>query len=174
MDISEAIDLIRFTMTSEQSQIWADLGCGDGVFTKALGSLLPDGSRIHAIDINERALRQVPDEFGGVKIEKSVLDFTLDSVVFHQLDGIMMANSLHYVKEQKRFVKRMIGALKAGGLFLLVDYDMNKANHWVPYPLPIVFAEELFLSCGAESFNLLNKRRSVFREQWMYSALIRN
>ena len=172
MEIQEAIDLIRFTPAKEQNQVWADLGCGNGLFTKALASLLPGGSRIHAIDADEKTIREIPDSYNGVGIEKSVLDFTSDSVEFHQMDGIMMANSLHYVKEKEPFLKRMIALLKMGGYFLLVDYDMERVNRWVPYPLQIASAEQLFLHCGVQSFKILNKRKSVFGDQWMYAALI--
>jgi len=172
MEIHEAIDLIRFTSGKEQNQVWADLGCGNGLFTRALASLLPGGSRILAIDTDEKTIREIPGSYNGVSIEKSVLDFTSDSVEFHQMDGIMMANSLHYVKEKEPFLKRMIASLKMGGYFLLVDYDMERVNRWVPYPLQIASAEQLFLHCGVQSFKILNKRKSVFGDQWMYAALI--
>jgi trans-aconitate methyltransferase len=172
MGIKEAINLIRFTTSNNSTQVWVDLGCGDGVFTRALANLLPKGSLIHAIDIDGKAIRKIPDEYEGVVIEKSVMDFTSDAIVLNQLDGIIMANSLHYVKEKESFVTRMFGSLKLGGDFLLVDYDMNSSNPWVPYPLPIDAAEKLFLSCGAESFTVLNKRRSVFGDRWMYGALV--
>jgi len=172
MQIHEAIDLIRFAPAKEQNQSWADLGCGNGLFTRALASLIPEGSRVHAIDADEKTIREIPGLYNGVRIGKSVLDFTSDSLVLHQVDGIMMANSLHYVKEKEPFLKRMIGSLKIGGYFLLVDYDMERVNRWVPYPLQIESAEQLFLHCGAQSFKILNKRKSVFGDQWMYAALI--
>lgn len=172
MEIHEAIDLIRFIPTKEHNQIWADLGCGEGLFTRALASLLPEGSWIHAIDADEKTIRRIPDSYNGVSIEKSVLDFTSDSIVFQQMDGIMMANSLHYVKEKDPFLKRMMELLKIGGYFLLVDYDMKRANRWVPYPLTIASAEELFLHSGAQSFEVISKRKSIFGDRWMYGALI--
>ncbi|MGZ3852262.1 MAG: class I SAM-dependent methyltransferase, partial [Flavisolibacter sp.] len=119
MGIKEAIDLIRFTQRDNPRQIWADLGCGEGVFTKALASLLPGGSSIHAIDLDKRVIRKIPAEYEGVSIEKSVMDFTSDTIAFQQMDGIMMANSLHYVKDKEAFVTRMIDSLKPGGYFLL-------------------------------------------------------
>jgi SAM-dependent methyltransferase len=169
--IKEAIDLIRFPVSNNSKQIWADLGCGDGLFTRALASLLPKGSSIQAIDIDEKAMRKIPNEFEGLGIEKSVMDFASDAIAFHQLDGIIMANSLHYVKDKESFLIRMIDSLKTGGQFLLVDYDMAKPNAWVPYPLPIETVEMLLLNCGMESFKILNKRKSVFGDRWMYAAM---
>lgn len=173
MGIKEAIELIKFTPGDQSMQIWADLGCGEGVFTKALATLLPAGSLIRAIDLDEKAIKKIPGEFEGVVIEKTVMDFTSRSVVFQQMDGILMANSLHYIKDKASFLARTIHSLKPNGHFLLVDYDMNRSNPWVPYPIPIAIAEELFLSCGASAFSLLKKRKSVFGDRWMYAALVR-
>jgi len=142
------------------------------LFTKALASLLPQGSTIHAIDVDVKALQKIPKEYNGVSIKTSVMDFSSGAFPLHEIDGILMANSLHYVKDKESFLKRVMNALKNDGHFLLVDYDMNKANQWVPYPLPIAAAEELFLKCKATSFELLNKRKSVFGEQMMYAALV--
>jgi ubiquinone/menaquinone biosynthesis C-methylase UbiE len=59
-------------------QTWADLGCGDGIFTVALASLLPGGSVVHGMDINAGALKRVPTRRGGVAIVTHVGDFTND------------------------------------------------------------------------------------------------
>lgn len=172
MEIKAAIELIRFPV-NQVVQTWADLGCGSGLFTNALASMLPQGSTIHAVDIDAKALQKIPKEYNGVSIKTSVMDFSAGELPFHQLDGLLMANSLHYVNDKELFLKRIMSGLKEDGYFLLVDYDMNKANQWVPYPLPITDAEELFLKCKVRSFQLLNKRKSVFGEQMMYAALVR-
>lgn len=171
MELKHAIDLISFPV-NQDVQTWADLGCGSGLFTKALASLLPQGSTIHAIDIDAKTLQKIPKEYNGVNIDTSVMDFSLGEFPFNGIDGILMANSLHYLKAKESFVNRVMNALKQGGHFLLVDYDMNKANQWVPYPLPIIAAEEFFLKCNARSFQLLNKRKSIFGERMMYAALV--
>jgi trans-aconitate methyltransferase len=172
LEIKDAIDLIRLPV-NEEVQTWADLGCGSGLFTKALASLLPQGSSIHAVDVDAKALQKIPTQYNGVSIETSVLDFSSGQLALPPLDGMLMANSLHYVRDKEPFLNRMMNTIKKDGCFLLVDYDMNKANQWVPYPLPIVAAEELFLKCGCSSFELLNKRKSVFGSQMMYGVLIK-
>src|SRR5690242_21423773 len=117
MEIEEAIDLIRFTLSNHSKQNWVDLGCGEGVFTIALASLLPKASMIKAIDLDTKALKKIPGEANGVVIEKVVADFTSESIAFRELDGIIMANSLHYVKDKESFVRRMFESLKLSGNF---------------------------------------------------------
>jgi len=172
LEIKDAIDLISFPV-KEGVQTWADLGCGSGLFTKALASLLPKDSTIYAIDVDAKAIQKIPKEYNGIRIETAAMDFSSAAFPFHQLDGILMANSLHYVKDKEAFLKRLMNVVKESGCFLLVDYDMTKANQWVPYPLPIAAAEELFLKCGVSSFQVLNKRKSVFGERMMYGTLIK-
>src|SRR4029450_10044540 len=77
---------------------WADLGCGDGTFTLALAELLAPGSTIHAMDGASPALRRIPSVHNGVRITKHRGDFTGLPWPFADLDGILMANSLHYVE----------------------------------------------------------------------------
>lgn len=173
MEIKDATELIRFPINVKGVQTWADLGCGTGLFTKALASLLPQKSIIHAIDVDAKGLQKIPKEYNGVTIETSAMDFSPGAFAPHELDGILMANSLHYVENKELFLKRMMDTLKEDGWFLLVDYDMSKANPWVPYPLPIAAAEALFLKCNARSFQVLNQRKSVFGEQMMYAAMVK-
>lgn len=173
MEIKDATALIRFPINAKGVKTWADLGCGTGLYTKALASLLPQNSIIHAIDVDAKALQKIPREYNGVTIETSAMDFSLGAFAFDKLDGILMANSLHYVENKELFLRRMMDTLKEDGCFLLVDYDMSKANPWVPYALPIAAAKELFLKCNARSFQLLNKRKSVFGEQMMYAAMVK-
>jgi hypothetical protein len=56
------------------------------------------------------------------------------------LDGLVMANSLHFVQHKDGPLQQARGYLKAGnqpasGRFLLVEYNTDQGNHWVPYPL---------------------------------------
>jgi ribosomal protein L11 methylase PrmA len=71
MKISEATALIRTPLIEwARPQSWCDLGCGSGVFTMALAQSLAAGSTIHAIDLDERALGEFPDQYHGVAIHK--------------------------------------------------------------------------------------------------------
>jgi trans-aconitate methyltransferase len=150
---------------------WADLGCGDGTFTRALAGLLAPGSVIHAMDVDASALRSLAHD-GEVRIDTHVGDFTKQPWPFGPLDGILMANSLHYVREQMSFIRACTPRMTARRRFLIVEYDTDSANPWVPYPLSRARLAEVFVAAGYASVTVLGTRASVYRRANMYAALI--
>jgi ubiquinone/menaquinone biosynthesis C-methylase UbiE len=86
---------------------WADLGCGDGTFTIALAEALAADSVIHALDLDGAAFRQIPAAHDGVRNNVHCGDFMKQPWPFTDLDGILMANSLHYVEMQAAFISGM-------------------------------------------------------------------
>jgi SAM-dependent methyltransferase len=171
MQLSEAIELIRFKPKGSQTQTWVDLGCGSGLFTKALASWLPEGSLIFAVDTDAKALRQVPEVYNGCKIEKVLADFASDKVFFPEIDGYLMANSLHFLPNKKSFLESKFESLKEGGRFILVEYDLKTANRWVPYPVTIDESHLLFTTAGFGAFEVLGKRSSAYGNHVMYAAI---
>jgi ubiquinone/menaquinone biosynthesis C-methylase UbiE len=158
------------SLTGAGPQSWADLGAGDGTFTVALASLLPARSVIHAIDLDRRALAEIPERHGRVEIVTHVGDFTSFPWPFSTLDGLLMANSLHYVADQSGFLQRSKAHL-ARPRILLVEYDTNQANPWVPFPLGYEPAVELFKSTGYDEAMPIGRRRSRYRRADIYSVL---
>ena len=59
-----------------------------------------------------------------------------------------MANSLHYVKNKTDLLKKIKTCLNANGCFLIVEYDMEAANRWVPYPISFSSLTKLFHDVG--------------------------
>ena len=151
--------------------IWADLGCGDGTFTRALAQLLPQGSVIHAIDLDARALSHIPAST-SVRIEKHVGDFTRTWPFDVVLDGILMANSLHFVSDQSAFLVRCAARLSSSGNFLVVEYDTDASNPWVPYPVGFASLSQLFSSVGFRT-ERLSSRHSRYQRAPLYSAMAR-
>jgi len=150
--------------------VWADLGCGDGTFTHALASLLAPGSVVHAIDRDAAALSRLGAVSSPVRISPHVLDFASQPWPVESLDGILMANSLHYVRAQRAFVSVCASRLAPGGQFLVVEYDTEAATPWVPHPVSRGLLSELFRSVGF-SVRFLGARRSVFRRAELYAAV---
>ena len=150
---------------------WADLGCGDGTFTVALADVLAPGSAIHAIDLDRAALKRIPTHRHAVRIHTHVGDFS-EPWPFGRVDGILMANSLHYVRDQEAFVRQCGEQLKADGRFIIVEYDFERPNQWVPYPVSRRRLTALFTAAGYSSPVWLGSRPSVYQRGELYAALI--
>jgi ubiquinone/menaquinone biosynthesis C-methylase UbiE len=173
MNRKDATEFISFENKNPLPQLWLDLGCGTGLFTLALAGNLPEGSKIIAIDKDEKALRKIPATVNDVVIQSIAADFVYDALDVKEVDGILIANSLHYVKDKETLLKGLISSMKTNGVFLIVEYDREKGNQWVPYPLTIDAAKALFKGLGYSGFHGLNKRPSVFGGYYMYAAIVR-
>jgi ubiquinone/menaquinone biosynthesis C-methylase UbiE len=155
------------------STIWADLGCGDGTFTVALAAALATNSIIHAMDLAASPLRRIPSVHNRVRITTHRGDFMSHPWPFADLDGILMANSLHYVENQAAFIRQCEAHMKPRRHFLIVEYDTSKASRWVPYPVSQAKLTTLFERAGYSSVRMLRSRPSIYRQAPLYAAAIR-
>ncbi|QEC51850.1 methyltransferase family protein [Anseongella ginsenosidimutans] len=167
MTLDEARKLIAVpALHAGGPQEWADLGCGPGLFSRALLSLLPDASRIHAVDN-----RFYDFEEAGIQFIKA--DFEQDVLPLPALNGIMMANSLHFVNNKLRLLRKLKMQLRPGSIFILVEYDKAWPNPWVPYPLKFSSAGKLFQEAGLGPLEKIAERKSVYSRAKIYSAWCR-
>ncbi len=172
MQIKEAVELIDNDFISGDGiQIWADLGCGSGTFTTALASLLSENSLIYAVDKSRIDLDRIPARFESARIEKIQADFTKGELP-NNLDGILISNSLHYVKEKDLFIGKIKTHLKKVGCFLIVEYDTEISNTWVPFPINYNSLKKLFEKEGY-GVKKLKEKPSIYRRENIYSVLIR-
>jgi predicted methyltransferase len=99
------VDAVRLLASPEldarEPQTWADLGCGDGVFTRALASLLAPG-----------------------------------------------------------------------GYLLVVEYDTDRANRWVPYPRSRRALTDLCIAVGFARVVALGSHPSIYQRAPLYSVLV--
>ena len=151
---------------------WADLGCGTGTFTLALADLLSPGSTIHAMDRDGSVLPRIPPEYEGVSITTHRGDFTNHAWPFGNLDGILMANSLHYVDNQTAFIRGCERLMSEPHRFLIVEYDTDQSSRWVPHPVSRKKLASLFTDAGYSSITMLQARPSVYRRAALYAALV--
>jgi len=170
MRLRDAVDMLADSSIGALGPTtWADLGCGSGTFTLALAELLSPGSTIHAMDRDGSALRKIPSRHKGVSIMTYRADFTNQNWPFANLDGILMANSLHYVENQSTFIRRCERQMKSPRRFLLVEYDMDAPSRWVPHPVSRARLISLFAD---SSTRVLRSRRSLYRRAELYAVLI--
>lgn len=158
--------------------IWADIGSGTGAFTLALAELIGPAGQIVSIDGDRSALstqqRKMAERFPKVDVSYHVADFTKKLDV-PPLDGILMANSLHFCAEKRRLevLKLLRSYLKANGHFILVEYDTDSGNRWVPYPLSFGSWQAAAREAGFATTTLLATRPSSFLGQ-IYAAVSAN
>ncbi|MFL5778128.1 MAG: class I SAM-dependent methyltransferase [Chloroflexota bacterium] len=166
MDHADHVALLRAGV-AVAGGTWADIGAGTGAFTLALADLLGPGGRILAVDRDSRALRQnreaVQARFPEIEVETVVGDFAreLDLPV---LDGIVAANSLHFLPSptQVQAVNALAGHLRPDGRFLVVEYDTDRGNPWVPHPFSYESWEQTAARAGLEWTELLGRVPSRF------------
>ena len=173
MDLQDAVNLIAHDdIAAVKDAQWADLGCGSGFFTYALAHQLQKGSAIHAIDKSPVRLQKLPNPH-NISIYTKQLDFVHHELPFHDLTGILMANSLHYVTNKMHFIAVAGKHLADNGRFLIVEYDTDTANPWVPHPVSCLSLQALFAKAGYESFTKLREIRSAFNTGNIYAAIIK-
>ncbi|NLG64596.1 MAG: class I SAM-dependent methyltransferase, partial [Actinobacteria bacterium] len=107
----------------------------------------------------------------GANVVPMAGDFT-EPLTLPELDGVVMANSLHFVAgdEQARVLARIVGYLRPGGSFVIVEYDQRRGSRWVPYPVPWERFEALAGEVGLVSAREIGRRRSRFGPTEMYAA----
>ena len=153
---------------------WADLGSGTGAFTFAMAELLGPEAMIYSVDADGRSLvvqeQELEARFPALRVELIRGDFRDALDISSALDGIVMANSLHFQKDACAVLIHVSGWLKPGGKMVVVEYDIDTHNPWVPYPLPFSRLPAVSACAGLSAPRLLESRPSQYHRR-VYSAV---
>jgi ubiquinone/menaquinone biosynthesis C-methylase UbiE len=173
LEHADHVALLARGVRQDEGGTWADLGAGTGAFALALADLIGPQGVIHAIDRDRSALAELRTAFVSAvpqaELRVRAADFT-KQLDLAELDGVVMANALHFV-EQKLLVLALVrGYLKRGGRFILVEYDSDHGNPWVPHPLSFETWRQLAGEAGFVETRRLATVPSRFLRQ-IYSAL---
>jgi ubiquinone/menaquinone biosynthesis C-methylase UbiE len=164
MNHTDHVNLLRDGVPAKGG-VWADFGSGAGAFTLALTDLLGSEATIYSVDQDSRALKEQQQamraRFPAVTVHYLTADFTRP-LQLPPLDGVVMANSLHFHRHKEPILQRVYGYLKPGGRLLLVEYNTDSGNTWVPYPLSYPTWETLARHSGFVETRLLAARPSRF------------
>jgi SAM-dependent methyltransferase len=140
VDHRDHVELLRAAVGEPApGAVWADLGSGEGAFTLALADLLGPGATIVSVDRDSSALRTQAEamaaRFPGTRLDQRVADFR-EPLDVPPLDGIVLANALHFTRPEYHvpLVRALAARLRPGGAFVVVEYDAERGNRWVPHP----------------------------------------
>ena len=171
MDHADLVALLQGGVKAKGGR-WADLGAGDGAFTFALADLLGPGAHITAVDRDAVSLRRLTSAIridpSPAPIETVVSDFTRP-LNLSDLDGVVMANSLHFVRDKAPVLDSVHSMLRPGGTLIVVEYETDRGNPWVPHPFSFATWMGMAASAGFEQTRLLHRHPSRHFGS-MYSA----
>jgi ubiquinone/menaquinone biosynthesis C-methylase UbiE len=173
MDHADHVRLLAGAVRQDEGGTWADLGAGSGAFTLALADLIGPHGVIHAVDRDRGALAELRSSLVSAvpqaEVRTHAADFTrrLDLT---ELDGIVMANALHFIENKLPVLGLVRGYLRRGGRLVLVEYDSDNGNTWVPHPMTFETWRSLAAEAGFVETRYLATVTSRFLRQ-IYSAL---
>ena len=172
MNHADHVALLRAAI-DQSGGVWADFGSGTGAFTLALAELIGPAGVIYSIEQDRSALaqqeRSLHERFPNAIVHYRNADFT-HPIDLPALDGIVMANALHFHRHKEPIVQLLKSYLRPYGHFILVEYNVEQGNSAVPYPVSYRIWEELARRCGFTQTQLLKTRPSRFLKE-IYSAV---
>ena len=173
MDHGDHVNLLRPADLSAGGT-YADFGAGSGAFTLALRELVGPDAAIYAVDKDRSALNKLESNYRTRF--NTTRNMTLLSSDFSRpldlplLDGIVMANSLHFFRNKEKILQHVREFLKPNGALIIVEYNVDSGNFWVPHPLTFEAFHSLAPRAGFTEPTLLTKVPSSFLKEF-YSAV---
>lgn len=155
--------------------VWGEFGSGRGAFTQALAELIGPEGEIYSVDRDRKALRSQANAVKARLGERSPRMHYLNEdytrpLDLPPLDGVLMANALHFQRDKRPVLKLIREYLRPGGRLIVVEYNVDRGNTWVPHPISYKTWETLAQKNGFEGTQLLAVRPSRFLGE-IYSAL---
>ena len=170
MELETAKDLIRTAI--HPGACWADLGAGTGTFSYALSELLGPLGMVIAVDRKQEFGLKSTDK-KNAQIHYFEADFT-HSLNIPPLDGILLANSLHFISHQQEVLQKWAQKLLPEGNILLLEYDQTIPSPWVPYPVPRKKGKKLLEGLGCVEIEEIGSTPSQYNNGDIYVLWGRN
>jgi ubiquinone/menaquinone biosynthesis C-methylase UbiE len=164
MDHADHVALIRQGVGGAGPR-WLELGAGEGAFTLALADVLGAGGEIVAVDRDSRALETaregVAAAFPATAVRIEVGDF-IQALPPGPFDGVLAANGLHFVRDRRAILAAIRHVLAPGGRLVVVEYDADRGNPWVPHPFSFETWRREAKAAGYDDPRLIHRVASRF------------
>jgi ubiquinone/menaquinone biosynthesis C-methylase UbiE len=166
MDHEDHVRLIRDGV-DEAGRLWLELGAGRGAFTLALAELLGPGAEIVAVDRDAADLRRLAEplteRFPATRLVTVTADFRDELALGEEpFDGLLAANSLHFVRDPAAVINAVRLLLRPGARVVIVEYDSDSGNPWVPHPFSFKTWQAIAERAGLANTRLVGRVPSRF------------
>jgi SAM-dependent methyltransferase len=165
VDHADHVGLIRAGIEGAGPR-WLELGAGRGAFTLALADLLGPGAEIVAVDRDAHDLADLATTMGrrfpGTDLTTIVADFSRTMPVEPGFDGLLAANSLHFVRDPGTLIDGVRPLLRPGARIAVVEYDSDSGNPWVPFPFSFTSWQAIAARAGLVDTRLIGRVPSRF------------
>ena len=165
MEVADAATLIASAVPAH-AKVWADLGAGDGIFSRALLSLVGNGGQVHAVD-RDPAVADLTRHRGIIPLRA---DFR-EPLPLPELHGALFANSMHFVdaRSQAVVLRAVARHVRPNGVIVVVEYEGRAPSRWVPAPISFTRLVTLAREASLGAPRVVGTRRSAFGGS-MYAA----
>jgi ubiquinone/menaquinone biosynthesis C-methylase UbiE len=172
---ADHVRLIETGIERNSGGVWADFGAGSGAFTLAVRDIVGPDATIIAVDRDRVSLQKLratmERRFPGTRLRLLQADIA-GRLALPPLDGIVAANAIHFIPkpEHVALLQRWKENLRPEGRLIVVEYDAETGNRWVPYPMSYSAFQALAPAAGFTEPQLLGVRPS----RWLapiYAAL---
>jgi ubiquinone/menaquinone biosynthesis C-methylase UbiE len=165
VDHADHVGLIRDGVEGSGRR-WLELGAGRGAFTLALADLLGPGAEIVAVDRDAGDLATLTSnmnrQFPATKLTTVAADFSRALAVEPLFDGLLAANALHFVRDPGAVIVALMPLLRPATRMIVVEYDSDSGNPWVPFPFSFGTWEATAAGIGLRDTRLIGQVPSRF------------
>ena len=94
-----------------------DLGCGTGLFTKAIHNQIQLKNPIVCVDFSAKMLEQIPSNDIYKPLLMDAINFASQAEKF---DKILIKEMIHHISDKPKLIANLLKRLNAGGILLLI------------------------------------------------------
>ena len=136
----------------------ADIGCGPGYFTIPMAERAGANGKVYAIDLQTEMLELVRRAAEKAGVQERVIPVTAQSNTLNFNEKVDFALSFwaaHEVPDQLNFFREVVGMLKPGGKFLLIEPKLHTEEEYM------TDASDLLVSLGLRYLGPVDVRLSM-------------
>ncbi|OLS23192.1 MAG: hypothetical protein HeimC2_27450 [Candidatus Heimdallarchaeota archaeon LC_2] len=155
--------LLDILPLSIKSELWLDIGTGDGFFSNLMKNLHPKTIIVRS-DISNRA------NYSDLGLKSYIEKLGIRP---RSLSGIICSQVLHYqnTNYQNKILDILNTFLGIEGLLIIIEYEINHSYSWIPYPI----SQKYLINYGRTSniWNYYNSKRISDGHRTKFAVLLK-